>query len=104
MCQPPLFHLAEKLDLFILSLYNTYMIKAFFITALVHTIMTPDTGWLQWTQSYATKEACHEVIWKDFDKIHEAIKNNMGMKLVGIMELRCMTYDEALKLNAKLGH
>jgi hypothetical protein len=93
-----------SLDLFSFSFYNTCVIKVFFITALVHTIMTPDTGWLQWTQSYATKEACHEVIWKDFDKIHEAIKNNMGMKLIGIMELRCMTYDEALKLNSELGH
>jgi hypothetical protein len=80
------------------------MLKVFFITALVHTTMTPDTGWLQWTQSYSTKEACHEVIWKDFDKIHEGIKKHTDKILIGIMELRCMTYDEALKLNSELGH
>ena len=80
------------------------MIKAFFITALVHTTMTPDTGWLQWTQSYATKEACHKVIWEDFDKIHAAIKVYMSKKIIGIMELRCMTYGEALKRNSDLGH
>ena len=80
------------------------MITAFFITALVHTTMIPDTGWMQWTQSYSTKEACREVIWTDFDKIHEAIKINMDKKIIGILELRCMTYDEALKLNSELGH
>ena len=80
------------------------MIKAFFITALVHTTMTPDTGWLQWTQSYATKEACHKVIWEVFDKIHAAIKVYMSNKIIGIMELRCMTYGEALKRNSDLGH
>ena len=56
------------------------MLKVFFITALVHTTMTPDTGWMQWTQSYATQEACHKVIWEDFDKIHEAIKSFMDKK------------------------
>ena len=80
------------------------MLKVFFITALVHTTMTPDTGWLQWTQSYSTQEACHEVIWKDFDKIHEGIKKHTDRTLIGILELRCMTYDEALKLNSELGH
>ena len=80
------------------------MLKVYFITALVHTTMTPDTGWMQWTQSYATQEACHKVIWEDFDKIHEAIKSFMDKKIIGIMELRCMTYDEALKLNVELGH
>ena len=80
------------------------MIKAFFITALVHTTMTPDTGWMQWTQSYATKEACHKVIWEDFEKVNEAIKSHMTKGLIGIMELRCMTYKEALDLNSKLGH
>jgi len=80
------------------------MIKVFFITALIHTTMTPDTGWMQWTQSYATKEACHEVIWKDFDQIHAAIKIHMGKKIVGILELRCMSYSEAVKRNSDLGH
>ena len=80
------------------------MLKAFFITALVHTTMTPDTGWLQWTQSYATKEACQEVIWEDFEQIHSAIKVYMNKKIIGILELRCMTYAEAVKRNSDLGH
>jgi len=80
------------------------MIKVFFITALVHTTVIPDTGWLQWTQSYATKEACQKVIWEDFEKIQEGIKKYTDKTLIGIMELRCMTYDEALKLNSELGH
>ena len=92
------------LDPFPFFFYKTCVIKAFFITALVHTTMTPDTGWLQWTQSYTTKEACREVIWKDFDKINEGIKNHTDKTLIGILELRCMTYDEALKLNIELGH
>jgi hypothetical protein len=80
------------------------MLKAFFITALVHTTMTPDTGWLQWTQAYETKEACRAVIWEDFEQIHSAIKVYMNKKIIGILELRCMTYAEAVKRNSDLGH
>ena len=89
---------------FIFPFILDFMLKVFFITALVHTTMIPDTGWLQWTQSYSTKEACREVIWKDFDIIQEGIKKYTDKSLIGILEIRCMTYDEALKLNSELGH
>ena len=80
------------------------MIKVFFISALIHTTMTPDTGWLQWTQSYATRQACHKVIWEDFEKINTAVKAHIGDKIIEIVELRCLTYAEAVKRNSDLGH
>tara|TARA_R110002020_G_scaffold474946_1_gene708015 strand:- start:547 stop:798 length:252 start_codon:yes stop_codon:yes gene_type:complete len=78
--------------------------KSFFITVLIHTTMVPDTGWLQWTQSYETKKECQQVVWNDFSVIHHAVKSFMSNKLIGIMEIRCMTYGQALKLNSDLGH
>jgi hypothetical protein len=79
-------------------------IEVFFISALIWTTKVPDSGWLQWTQDYATKEACESVIRKDYILIHNAIKNHIGKDLKQIRELRCLTFKEAVRFNSRLGH
>ena len=41
---------------------------------------------------------------EDFDEISAAIKGYLGEKFVSVLEMRCMTYDQTLKLNYELGH
>jgi len=80
------------------------MIKIFFITVLVMTTNTPAEGWLQWTQSYSDKEICHERINLDFKQIAAAVKGYLGKKFISVREMRCLTFNEAVKLNSELGH
>ena len=80
------------------------MIKVVFISVLILTTNVPPEGWLQWTESYSDVEICHERIREDFDQIASAVKGYLGKKFVSVLEMRCLTYDEAVKLNAELGH
>lgn len=80
------------------------MVKLYFITVLVFSSYTPQFGWLQWTQSYSTKAACEAMIGKDYEQIIDAVKTHMGKRFQKAMEIRCLTYDEALKKNSELGH
>ena len=80
------------------------MIKVVFISVLILTTKVPPEGWLQWTQSYSDVEICHERIREDFDQISSAVKGYLGKKFVSVLEMRCLTYDQAVKLNAELGH
>ena len=80
------------------------MIKVVFISVLILTTKTPSEGWLQWTESYSDVEICHERISADFDQIASAVKGYLGKKFVSVLEMRCLTYDEAVKLNSELGH
>ena len=80
------------------------MVKLFFLSALVLTTRTPELGWVQWTQSYADKKICEDVIRSDHDKIASAVARHIGNAFKIVREMRCMTYDRALELNSKLGH
>jgi hypothetical protein len=80
------------------------MIKVVFISVLILTTKVPSEGWLQWTDSYSDVEICHERIREDFHKIASAVKGYLGTKFVSVLEMRCMTYDQAVKLNSELGH
>ena len=80
------------------------MIKVVFISVLILTTKVPPEGWLQWTQSYSSVEICHERIREDFDQISSAVKGYLGKKFVSVLEMRCLTYDQAVKFNAELGH
>jgi len=80
------------------------MIKVFFLSALVLTTRTPELGWVQWTQSYADKTICENVIRSDHKKIAAAIQHHIGKAFKLVREMRCMTYERALELNTNLGH
>ena len=80
------------------------MVKLFFLSALVMTTRTPELGWIQYTQSYADKTICENVIRSDYDKITDAIQYRIGKAFKLVREMRCMTYERALELNTKLGH
>jgi len=80
------------------------MVKLFFLSALVLTTRTPELGWIQYTQSYADKTICENVIRSDYDKIADAIQYHIGKAFKMVREMRCMTYERALELNTKLGH
>lgn len=80
------------------------MIEAFYVTALIVISRVPPNGWIQWTQSYTTKTACEAEIRKDYVLIGEVIKSFMGKELIAIREMRCMTHEQAVKLNSQLGH
>ena len=80
------------------------MIKVVFISVLILTTKTPSEGWLQWTESYSDVEICHESMSADFAQIASAVKGYLGKKFVSVLEMRCLTYDEAVKLNSELGH
>tara|TARA_R100000656_G_scaffold48295_2_gene39166 strand:- start:94 stop:339 length:246 start_codon:yes stop_codon:yes gene_type:complete len=80
------------------------MAEVFFLTALVLTTRTPDLGWIQYTQSYADKKICEEVIQRDYEKIIDALQYHVGKSFKLVQEMRCMTYDQAVKMNSKLGH
>ena len=55
--------------------------------------MTKDTN--------TTLEKCVD---EDFDQISAAVKGYLGEKFVSVLEMRCLTYDQTLKLNNELGH
>lgn len=80
------------------------MVKVFFLTALVLTTRTPELGWVQYTQSYADIKICEDVIRSDHDKIAAGIEYQLGKEFKLVREMRCMTYDQAVELNSKLGH
>ena len=80
------------------------MVNLFFLTALVLTTRTPDLGWILYTQSYADKKVCEEVIRRDYDKITDTIQHHIGKAFKLVREMRCMTYEQTLELNTKLGH
>ena len=80
------------------------LVNLYFITVLVLSTMTPQFGWLQWTQSYSTKADCEVMVAKDYEKIIQAVKTHLGGKFRKAIEIRCLTYDDALKKNGELGH
>jgi len=80
------------------------MIKVVFISILILTTKTPSEGWLQWTDGYKDIEVCEKKIDEDFDEISAAIKGYLGENFVSVLEMRCLTYDQTVKLNYELGH
>ena len=86
------------------------MIEMYFITALILTTNTIPKGWLQWTQTYNDKKNCEFVVERDKDLIREAIRQHLGKNKLGkdalleMLEIKCMTHNEAVHKNTSLGH
>ena len=75
-----------------------------FVTVLVATTLFPGTGWMQYTKSYSNQTVCEDVIRTEYEQIAAAIKYHLGSKLKKVIEMRCLGYDETVRLNAELGH
>ena len=80
------------------------MIKLFFITILVITTNDNPKGWLQWSKSYSDKSACEEVIKKTQADILLSVQHYLGKKFIAVKKMECLTYNEAVERNDKLGH
>ncbi len=74
----------------------------YFVSALIVAPPAP-TGWLQHTKSYRTLESCQNHIHTHEPAIIHSIMKSIGTS-VEIKKIKCLTYDQAVKLNTKLGH
>ena len=80
------------------------MLKVFFISILIVTTKPPAEGWIQWSQAYTDREVCMSSIADNHEAIEQAARNYMGEVVESVKEFRCLTYQEAVELNSKLGH
>lgn len=76
----------------------------YFITALVITVNTVPSGWLQYTHSYEDKKACEALVETSKDSILLSISKHLGSKFVRVEKVECITYEEAVERNTALGH
>ena len=76
----------------------------YFITALIMLNTNPPLGWIQWTEEYPDISSCKEVIAYQKDERSVAITAQFGKKVIKILDWECMTHQEAVDRNSKLGH
>ena len=76
----------------------------YFITAFVITTSTPNSGWIQYTQAFDDQAACRYLVKQTRDSLTLQIAQHFGKKLVSIGTFDCMTREEAVRRNTKLGH
>ena len=77
----------------------------YFVTALILTTYTPALGWLQYYErSYALVEVCEEHVVSKREAIIVSLRAAVGNTFIGILDIQCMTYDNAVRENTKLGH
>ena len=80
------------------------MPTVYFISAFLMLNATPPLGWIQWTQDYSDISSCQEVIRLQKDEMSVAIRAQFGKKVIKILDWKCMTNEEAVNRNSKLGH
>jgi|TARA_R110001606_G_scaffold286917_1_gene435077 hypothetical protein len=76
----------------------------YFITVLVMLNIQPSLGWIQYTYSYTDKELCEKYVEEFKDTLSLSIGNHFKDKMVSIQKFECITRDEAVERNSKLGH
>ena len=80
------------------------MAISYFITALIMLHLNPSLGWVQYTEKYPDISSCKEVIAYQKDEMKVAIRTQFGKRIVKILDWECMTHQEAVDRNTKLGH
>ena len=77
-----------------------------YMTALVITTMTPSQGWMQYNMGFEDRESCIEYLVEPGvkPKIAYDLRKQMGDMLIKLDDYTCMTRDEAIEKNGKLGH
>ena len=80
------------------------MTTVYFISAFLMLNATPPLGWIQGTQDYSDISSCQEVTKLQKDEMRVAIRAQFGKKVIKILDWKCMTNEEAVNRNSKLGH
>jgi hypothetical protein len=80
------------------------MIATYFITALVMLSGQPSLGWIQYTYPYTDIKLCQKNVTEFTDTLSLSISNRFKNKLISIEKFECITRDEAVERNTKLGH
>ena len=80
------------------------MTTVYFISAFLMLNATPPLGWIQWTQDYSDISSCQEVIKLQKDEMRVAIRAQFDKMVIKILDWKCMTNEEAVNRNSKLGH
>ena len=80
------------------------MIATYFITALVMLNVQPSLGWIQYTYPYTDKELCEKYVEEFKDTLSLSISNHFKHRMVSIQKFECITREEAVERNTKLGH
>ena len=80
------------------------MTTVYFISAFLMLNATPPLGWIQWTQDYSDISSCKEVIMTKKEEMSRAIRAQFGKRIIKILDWECMTHQEAVDRNTKLGH
>ena len=80
------------------------MTTIYFISAFLMLNATPLLGWIQCTQDYPDMSSCQEVIKLQRDEMRVAIRAQFDKKVIKILDWKCMTNEEAVNRNSKLGH
>ena len=80
------------------------MTIVYFITALVMLNAAPSLGWIQYTERYTDISSCKEVITYQKNEMSIAIRNRFGKDIIKILDWDCITHQEAVNRNTKLGH
>jgi len=76
----------------------------YFITMLIVLNLQPPLGWIQHTFPYDNKEICLSYIAKYKDEIALSVGKQFGNLLLEIKEFDCVTREDAVNRNTKLGH
>ena len=80
------------------------MITAYFISAFLMMNGTPPLGWIQWSHEYTDMSSCQKVIINEKKAMRKSIKTKFGKRIVKILDWECITHQEAVNRNTKLGH
>ena len=80
------------------------MIAAYFISAFLLLNATPSLGWIQWTQDYPDISSCQKIMMNQEKEMIKSIRTKFGKRVVKILDWECMTHQDAVNRNTKLGH
>ena len=79
------------------------MITAYFISAFLMLNATPPLGWIQWTQDYPDISSCQKIMMNQEKEMRKSIRTKFGKGVVKILDWECMTHQDAVNRNTKLG-
>ena len=76
----------------------------YFVTILVALNLQPTLGWVQHTVPFDDKALCLSYVDKYKGSISLSVERQFGNLLKGIREYDCLTREDAVNRNTKLGH
>jgi len=76
----------------------------YFVTALILTTRVPPMAWIQYTAPYNNLEICQQYIEHNRGSMLLTIGAYFNKDLVSVEKFECLTRQEAVDRNTKLGH